>query len=352
MGKLMFLPLQTESHINICISIAKKFLKMFGDQHEIHVIVCQEWEEKLSTLSPEIKIAKFYDPNEQLQKEWLARTGKNKGEILEKLCDQYIEIWNSSDNKQIDMVNSMVNFYENYLTQMIKLYPFITKIIQNIKPDFIINCLMISTPVAIDQNIPYAKLFTCSPTFFGSDNLPPPMSDLPTEPTIENRKLWSGFFDKNHLLAHCDLKKKFNEWLKKNNCPNLDERMYYIVESPYLNIQLYPEPLDYKIEFPGKWLQLHSVISELPKPLEIPNKLQNLPGKLIYIHLGYKQCIYSFLLNQLVTMLPEIKHRFIISSDLNNDHIAPNMYANNQIDPLAALQIADLTIYHGGTKMM
>lgn len=32
--------------------------------------------------------------------------------------------------------------------------------------------------------------------------------------------------------------------------------MFYIVESPYFNIQLYPEPVDYDVEFPGIYLLL------------------------------------------------------------------------------------------------
>lgn len=228
-----------------------------------------------------------------------------------------------------------------------------TEIVRSIQPDFIIQCFQISTPLGIDQNIPYALLQTCSPTFFGSEFLPPPLSDCPSEPTLENRQKWSEFFDQAHLLRHCELKAKFNNWLKAHRCPNLDERMFYLVESPYFNIQLYPRELDYDVELPGKWLKMSSSIFETPKPMEIPEKLRNLPGKIIYVNLGYNQIIYRYVLNKLLPMLPQIPHRFIIQMDLEEDQLAPNMYASSQIDPLAALQIpADLTIYHGGVKIM
>lgn len=141
----------------------------------------------------------------------------------------------------------MASFYDNLYSHLIKTYPFATKIIQDIKPDFIIQCCTISTPLGkvfeisllllgqfyylaelpfdfafrptrwslfsisvlclgIDQKIPYALLFTSSPTFFGGEDLPPPMSDLHSEPTRENKKLWSDFFDQAHLLRHCDLR--------------------------------------------------------------------------------------------------------------------------------------------------
>lgn len=352
MGKLLFLPMATENQFRMCNSIAEKIIEMYGDRHEIYVAVGKDWEAKLHKMCPSLKIATFRHPNDQLQREWIARTGKNKSEILAKLCEEYVQIWN--DPQTTDMVDTMANFYENFLNHICKIYPFVTKIIQDLKPDFIIQNFQLSTPVGVDQGIPYALLQTCSPTFFGSGDLPPPMSDLPSEPTMENRKLWSEFFDQAHLLRHCDLKVKFNNWLKAHRCPNLDERMYYLVESPYLNIQLYPEPLDYDVELPGKWVKLQSAVctSTLPKPIDIPDKLRNLPGKLIYINLGYNQIIYSFVLNKLLNILPHINHRFIVSMDLDNDQIAPNMYASNEIDSSAVLQVADLVIYHAGTKLM
>lgn len=53
-----------------------------------------------------------------------------------------------------------------------------------------------------------------------------------------------------------------------------------------------------------------------------------------------------------MTILPFIKHRFIISMNLDQNQLTPNMYATNEVDPLAVLQVVDLVIYHAGTKMM
>jgi UDP:flavonoid glycosyltransferase YjiC (YdhE family) len=128
--------------------------------------------------------------------------------------------------------------------------------------------------------------------------------------------------------------------------------MFYLVESPFFNVHLYPEALDYDVQFPGKWLKLRSAIYDPPRPIEIPDKLRNLPGKLIYINLGCNQIIYSFVLNKLLTILPQLNHRFIISMDISENQIAPNMYVNNEIDSAAVMQVADLVIHHGGTKIL
>lgn len=109
MGKLMIMPMQTESQFKICTSIARKIIAMHGDQHEIYVIVGKDWEERLAEMCPEIKRATFHHPNEELQKEWLARTGKNKNEVIANLCEDYIRVWNNPQRK-IDMVDAVSGF--------------------------------------------------------------------------------------------------------------------------------------------------------------------------------------------------------------------------------------------------
>lgn len=102
MGKLMFIPMQTENQFKMCVSITRQIIKMYGDQHEIYCVTGKDWEQKLAHMCPQIKVATYCHPNDQLQKEWLARTGKNKHQILAKLCEEYVHVWNNG--KKTDMV--------------------------------------------------------------------------------------------------------------------------------------------------------------------------------------------------------------------------------------------------------
>lgn len=109
MGKLMIMPMQTETQLKICTAIARKIISMHGDQHQIYVVVEKDWEERLAQMCPEIKLATFHHPDEELQREWLARTGKNKNEVIANLCEDYIRVWNNPQRKT-DMVDTMVPF--------------------------------------------------------------------------------------------------------------------------------------------------------------------------------------------------------------------------------------------------
>lgn len=112
MGKLLFIPMQTENQFKMIASITNRIFKMYGDLHEVYAMVASDWEERMAILCPRIKLATFSHPNEQLQKEWIARTGKNKNEILAKLCEEYVHIWNHG--KKTDMV-IIVNNNNNLL---------------------------------------------------------------------------------------------------------------------------------------------------------------------------------------------------------------------------------------------
>uniref|UniRef100_A0AAN0LH83 UDP-glycosyltransferase n=1 Tax=Polyphagotarsonemus latus TaxID=1204166 RepID=A0AAN0LH83_9ACAR len=354
MGKLLFLTMLTSSQIKVCVAVAKKIIELFGDKHEIYIPVDKDWEPKVKEMCPEIKCITFQRPSEELQRQFFARTGKKKEDVFAEICEQYNQIWCNFDRAEV--VNRMASFYKIIFNHLIKFHPIVNEIVKQVAPDFIVTSFHVSTPLGIDRNIPYAMLLTSSPTFFGHEFLPPPMSDLPSEPTLENIKIWEKFFEEAYLLEHFDMKERINFWLKQRNCPNLDERNFYLVESPYLNISLYPKEIDYNpnlVKLPGKWLKLDSAIcNPLPEPIVIPEKLKNLPGKLVYVDFGNQPFIYLYHVKEVLKLLPTLKHRFIVCTGSIDLKDADNIYTEKNIESLSALQVADVVICHGGTKII
>ena len=86
-------------------------------------------------------------------------------------------------------------------------------------------------------------------------------------------------------------------------------------DSPYLNIYFYPEEIDFLdvINLPPKWHRFDALIRQSDEVFEIPEKLKNKPGKLVYFSMGSFASSYSPMMKQLVDLLKDSLHRFIVS---------------------------------------
>lgn len=88
------------------------------------------------------------------------------------------------------------------------------------------------------------------------------------------------------------------------------------IESPYLNIYAYPEELDY-IDFrplPEKWHRFDSFIrSPEPGVFDIPDKLKEKPGKLIFLSMGSVGSFDVDLMKRLVNLVSDLPYRFIVA---------------------------------------
>ena len=79
-------------------------------------------------------------------------------------------------------------------------------------------------------------------------------------------------------------------------------------ESPYLNIYFYPEEIDYLDvrPLPPNWHRFDSLVRKSDHEVfEIPEKLKNKPGKLIYFSMGSFPSVYSPMMKWLVELLKD-----------------------------------------------
>ena len=92
-------------------------------------------------------------------------------------------------------------------------------------------------------------------------------------------------------------------------------------ESPYLNIYFYPEEIDYLDvrPLPSNWHRFDSLVRQSDHEVfEIPEKLKNKAGKLIYFSMGSFASAYSPMMKMLVDVLKDSPHRFIVSKGKSN----------------------------------
>lgn len=154
---------------------------------------------------------------------------------------------------------------------------------------------------------------------------------------------------------HGEVIERFRKRITELGLPELPEDSLYH-PSPYLNIYAYPEELDYLAIRPlaPKWKRFDHFIrsSEQKVNFALPEKLQNLPGKLIYVSMGSMGCADLRLTNRLNSIFATMKHRFImvLGRCVGQVELASNVWGDRMLPQTAILPMVDLVISHGGNN--
>ena len=78
---------------------------------------------------------------------------------------------------------------------------------------------------------------------------------------------------------------------------------------------MYPEALDYKElhPLPKNWVRVENILRIVPDKFEIPDKLKDKLGKLIFLSMGSFGCANLELMTKLTSILAKSENRFIVS---------------------------------------
>ncbi|NP_001310081.1 uncharacterized UDP-glucosyltransferase YdhE-like [Tetranychus urticae] len=219
-------------------------------------------------------------------------------------------------------------------------------IIEKIKPDVCLADYLLSMPWMVKASCPAIPIISSSPLDLYSG--PPAGSGYSVHDPPE---LWSEYrelkeeFEKNFEVKAKELYTLFDVEFKS--------QLY----AKQLGIYIFPGPLDYHELGPPKenWVRLDSSI-RAPETanFEIPEKLKDKPGKLIYVSMGSLASSVTELLTMILNPLANSPHRFIVSTGINGDSIKlhDNMWGDKFINQLALLPKVDLFITHGGTNSL
>lgn len=125
--------------------------------------------------------------------------------------------------------------------------------------------------------------------------------------------------------------------------------------SPYLNIYLCPDELDYTDlrPYPPNWIRCNALVQTFEiYDFQIPEKLANKPGKLIYMLMSSFGSADLSLMTRLVNILTKSPHRFIISKGPVGDEysLPDNIWGENMVPQVKILPLVDLVITHGGNN--
>src|SRR5437764_289214 len=115
----------------------------------------------------------------------------------------------------------------------------LAEIFEELAPDAIVEDNVCAFPAIAASGRPWVRIVSCNPLEVKDPSLPPPFSGLPSD----DRSEWEGFRDE-YARQVGDLQRSFSSFCVQRGAPPLPP-LEMIGESPWLNLLLYPEELDY-----------------------------------------------------------------------------------------------------------
>lgn len=339
---ILFAPLDSLGHINSLISIANHLKKQ---NHRTVFLFMEPISNKLKEQGHEVYDATTPDLVESISSD----TAQDKWNEVIISCR---ELWQSGDvirNLEEEMVigfGAMVEDIKKYNSN-------IEKKLELIKPDMLVIDHYFGIPALFKINKPWTRIFSASPlSLHNSPDLPQAWLGLPTKWNKDDPKQ-REWMERAHK-ARKTLYDSYNEYWKSFDLPDLPtDPISYIPVSPYLNVYMYPEELDYEGYPLEKWSRCDSMVrDQKATKFELPEKLRDKPGKLIFFSLGSLASADIVLMKRLVGFLAESPHRFIVCKGPLHDQyeLADNMWGDKFVPQLEVLTSIDLIITHGGNN--
>lgn len=237
--------------------------------------------------------------------------------------------------------------------------PYVEKILDMVKPDVVIVDHLMVQPV-LASHPKFVRVQSATPLAVWHSYYP----ELPPEyygyPTKSPRELVDEYVKLDHEMKE-GVHKLVKDFCKQYNVDVKDHT--YIVESPNLNIYIYPQVLDYvdvcPKGLPSNWLQVDDLVRRdfngitTKKEFKIPELLADKPGKLIFVSMGTLASMDVTLMKRLVSILSHSPNKFIFAKGISHDQYElneDNMWGERFVDQLTVLQNVDLVITHGGNN--
>jgi UDP:flavonoid glycosyltransferase YjiC (YdhE family) len=221
--------------------------------------------------------------------------------------------------------------------------PRLHEIFDDLAPDVIVEDNVVGFAAVVRAGRPWVRIVSCNPAELKDPAIPPFSSGYP----VADRSGWPAFLDEIER-THREMWSGFDAFMRECGAPGLawsEQGPEFIHESPFLNLYLYPADVDYERE-------LDSSVRATDAAWELPGKLGNRSGALIYLSLGSLGSADVGLMQRLVDVLARTDHRIIVSKGPLADQIrlADNMTGEAFLPQPSILPQVDLVITHGGNN--
>jgi MGT family glycosyltransferase len=220
----------------------------------------------------------------------------------------------------------------------------LVEIIDEIQPDVIVEDNVVSFPALPASGRPWVRIVSCNPAEIKDPDVPPAFSGYPAN----DRTGWDDFraeFERTHADMHAD----FSAFCVQRGAPALPD-LEFVHTSPYLNLYLYPDEVDYARAnaLDATWHNLHASVRDTDASWEPP------PGDdpLVYLSLGSLGSGDVELMRTLIATLADAPYRVVVSKGPQHDQLelAGNMTGAEFLPQVSILPHVDLVITHGGNN--
>jgi MGT family glycosyltransferase len=221
----------------------------------------------------------------------------------------------------------------------------LVEIFDELRPDAIVEDNVCAFPAIPASGRPWVRIVSCNPLEVKDPQLPPTFSGLP----LADRTDWEAF--RTEYAAQVgDLQAQFSDFCVERGAPPLPA-MEMIHESPWLNLYLYPQELDYPrgVALGRTWHNLHTCVRATDDPWAPPASDGR---RLVYLSLGSLGSADVELMRRLVALLADTPHRYIVSRGPRHDEyeLADNMTGEEFLPQTSVLPHVDAVITHGGNN--
>jgi len=224
----------------------------------------------------------------------------------------------------------------------------LAEIFDELQPDAIVEDNVCAFPAIPASGRPWVRIVSCNPLELKDAELPPPYTGLP----LDDRSHW-GEYGAEYRRAIDQMQAAFSQFCTERGAPPLPEGEM-IHESPWLNLYLYPNEVDYprSMRLAPNWHNLESSVRTTDADWSIPPELAEREGSLVYVSLGSLGSGDVPLMKDLVAALADTPQRYVVSKGPQHTEyeLADNMVGEEFLPQVSVLPQVDLVITHGGNN--
>jgi MGT family glycosyltransferase len=221
------------------------------------------------------------------------------------------------------------------------------EIIDELAPDVIVEDNVCAFPALPASGRPWVRIASCNPAEIKDPDVPPLFSGYPAA----DRTGWDAYWDE-FRRTHGDMHAQFDAFCRERGAPGLPE-LEFIHESPFANLYLYPDEVDYARARPlTGWTNLQTSVRATDAAWELPEPLAQADGPLVYLSLGSLGSADVGLMQGLIDALAGSRFRVIVSMGPQHDQLtlAGNMTGAEFLPQTSILPQVDAIITHGGNN--